>query len=156
MDARDRIVQVDNYTFVLVNKIEILPDSIIMYGHLVDEMTKEVSPIDRSYRLGSSHDKFRESMAWVRSKRDGNELEVIELPPPQQGQNIPPHVDPWDVDMIQFPRLLTEIKVAGRGDEILRLLKKSTSLSADQICELLDRAEKEFARITKQMSQPMP
>jgi hypothetical protein len=54
--------------------------------------------------------------------------------------------DVWDVDNIQFPRLIAEI-VATQDNLDLEVLAESMDLTTDQIKELMNRAVERFDEI---------
>jgi len=53
----------------------------------------------------------------------------------------------WKRNDIQFPRLLAEIFAIGLEPWQIKDLKESMDLTADQISELFQRAEKEWEKI---------
>ncbi len=59
--------------------------------------------------------------------------------------------DAWNDNSVQFPRLLTEIFMAGVTPEQLRDMEQSMDLSKGEILELFQRAEKEFLKIKRKL-----
>lgn len=51
---------------------------------------------------------------------------------------------PWDINAIQFPRLLAEIRAAGLSKQQYHDLYLSAGLSKDEVDELLERAEDDW------------
>lgn len=47
----------------------------------------------------------------------------------------------WDIDSIQFPRLLAEIRAIGLTREQYHLLSEAMDLAVDDIDDVLERAE---------------
>lgn len=55
--------------------------------------------------------------------------------------------DNWNNNIIQFPRLISELNAVGLDEINWKDLCESMGLEKDQIQELIDRAEKEWIRI---------
>jgi hypothetical protein len=58
----------------------------------------------------------------------------------------------WDDDNVQFPRLLVEINAVGLTEEQYSDLCKSMQCSKEEIVSLLNRAEKTFEALHRQLN----
>ncbi len=64
------------------------------------------------------------------------------------------HANPkhmWDRDDVQIPRLLAEIAAVGLTDLQVSMITESTGLSAEEIKDVLNRADETFDAIKKQL-----
>lgn len=54
---------------------------------------------------------------------------------------------PWEVNTLQFPRLLSELRATGLTRKQYKELQDSMNISRDEIDALLERAEEEWQTI---------
>jgi hypothetical protein len=55
----------------------------------------------------------------------------------------------WEIDAVQFPRLLAEIRGVGLNEEQWDDLLTSMDLESDQLAEIFDRAEADWEAIKR-------
>lgn len=57
-------------------------------------------------------------------------------------------MQPWDDNTKQFPRFIAEAEAAGAfTPEVLSMMAESMDLDADEVCEIIDRAQETWALI---------